>query len=511
MMTRRLLTAIAALPVLALPAEANPVSRDQVLAAVTQIRAMAEDLIASGEVPGFAIGVVHDDEVVWTGGFGVRRAGSADPIDADTVFQLASLSKPISATVIAALVGQDLLDWNSLIRDLDPAFVMHDPYATAQVTIRDMLGHLSGIPGSAGNDLEAIGFDRDTIMHRLRFVQPWVSLRGGYSYSNAAFTQGGLAAARAANADWETVAQQYLLEPLGMASSSFRYEDFQGHENAASLHVRWQEQWDPLVTRDPAPQAPAGSATSSVNDMTRWMRMVLANGSLDGKPVVKGAALAQAHAPLTWRGKNPITGATSFYGIGWAIELDRHGPIWAHAGAFSDGALTVVKLVPDSNIGIVVLSNGFPNAAPDALADSFLDLAIDGALARDYIGPWRDYYGGMFGPQIEAAKAKYATRPTPATSARPVEAYSGRYHNDYVGDAIVEAEGDRLVLVIGPGGKTRLPMTHFDRDMFTYFPDHEMPDRPSAISFALDHDGRARAITIENLDANDLGTLERVD
>lgn len=510
-MIRTILPVLAALPLLAFPAAADPLSRDQVQAAVTQTRVMADALIASDEVPGFAIGVVHNNEVVWTGGFGVSRAGSTDPVDADTVFQLASLSKPISATVVAALVGRKMLAWDSRIRDLDPGFVLYDPYPTAQVTIRDMLGHLSGIPGSAGNDLEAIGFDRDTIMHRLRYVRPWVSLRGGYSYSNAAFTQGGLAAARAAGTDWETLAQQYLFEPLGMNSSSFRYEDFQKHENAASLHVRWQGRWDPLVRRDPKPQAPAGSATSSVNDMTRWMRMVLAEGDLDGQPVIDTAALAQTHAPMTSRGKNPITGAESFYGIGWALESGSHGSIWAHAGAFSDGALTVVKLAPESNLGIVVLSNGFPNAAPDGLADSFLDLAIDGALSRDHIEPWRQYYGEMFAPQVEAAKAKYASPPSPPTSARPADAYIGHYHNDYVGDAFVEAEGEQLVLVVGPDGKTRLPMTHFDRDMFTYFPDHEMPDRPSLISFTLSHDGRAAAITIESLDANNLGTLGRAE
>jgi CubicO group peptidase (beta-lactamase class C family) len=491
---------------------AGPVPRERVEAAIARIDAMATELIAAGEVPGFAIGVVHDDEVVWTKGFGVRRVGAPETVDADTVFQLASMSKPISSTVVAALVGEKRLDWDSRVVDLDPGFALHDTYPTAEVTVGDMFSHRSGLPGGAGNDLEQIGFDRDTIMARLRLVAPWVSFRGGYAYSNAAFTEGGLAAAKATGEDWESVAEKNLFAPLGMKSSSFRYADFVGRDDAASLHVKWQGAWTPLVTRDPTPQAPAGGASSSVNDLTRWMRLELARGDFDGEPVIPADALAPTRVPRTGRGANPITGGESFYGLGWAIEIGRHGTIWQHAGAFSDGALTEVKLLPESQLGIVVLSNGFPNAAPDTLADSFVDLALDGELSQDYHAPWSAYYGGMFAPDVEAAKARYATPPDPATPALPAAAYEGRYRNAYVGEAVVEPDGNGgLILVLGPEGARRLPMTHFDRDLFTYFPDAEMPDRPSSLRFAIGADGRAETITIESLDANALGTLNRVD
>jgi CubicO group peptidase (beta-lactamase class C family) len=494
------------------PAHAGPVPRAQVDAAIKEIETMADDLIAAGAVPGFAIGVVHDDEVVWTKGFGVRRVGAPDPVDADTVFQLASMSKPISSTVIAALVGKGIVGWDDRIVEHDPGFALHDPYPTTEVTIRDMLDHRSGLPGSAGNDLETIGFDRDTIMHRLRLVPPWVSFRGGYSYSNAAFTEGGLAVAKAAGKDWESVAEEELFAPLGMVSTSFRYSDFRDRKDAAALHVRWQGAWTPLVTRDATAQAPAGGASSSVNDMTRWMRMELASGDFGGVSVIPADALAPTRMPQSARGKNPITGSESFYGIGWALEIGRHGTIWAHAGAFSNGALTVVKLAPESGLGIVILSNGFPNPAPDGIADSFLDLAIDGKLKQDYLEPWAVYYGRMFEPDIAAAKARFATPPDPANPALPATAYAGRYHNAYVGDAVVEAGAEgALTLRLGPDGMERLAMTHFDRDTFTYFPDVEMPDRPSAIRFAIGDDGRAETVTLESLDGNGLGTLARAD
>ena len=171
-----------------------------------------------------------------------------------------------------------------------------------------------------------------------------------------------------------------------------------------------------------------------------------------------------------------------------------------------------MKLAPERDLGIVILSNGFPNPVPDGLADSFLDLAMDGKLTKDYLTPWAAYYNGMFDPDIAAAKARFATPPDPATPGLPAAAYAGRYHNAYVGDAVVEAGADGVLTVrLGPDGKERLPMRHFDRDTFTYFPDVEMPDRPSAIRFAIGDAGRAETITLESLDANGLGTLARAD
>lgn len=129
-------------------AAAGPVPRAQVEAALPRIEAMAREIVASGGAPGLAIGVVHDDAVVWMAGFGLRRAGAPETVDPDTVFQLASMSKPLSATVVAALVGQGLVDWDDRIADLDPDFALHDPYPTAEVTVRDFFTHRSGLPGA---------------------------------------------------------------------------------------------------------------------------------------------------------------------------------------------------------------------------------------------------------------------------------------------------------------------------------------------------------------------------
>ena len=220
-------------------------------------------------------------------------------------------------------------------------------------------------------------------------------------------------------------------------------------------------------------------------------------------------ALAATHAPLMSRGKNAVTGADAFYGLGWVVEFGRHGLVWGHAGAFSVGARTLVTLYPEADLGIVVLANGFPTGAPEGIVDSFADLVFDGTIAQDYMTAWNAAFDGLFAPAIAAAAAAYAAPPTPPTAALPAAAYLGAYTNAYVGAAEIVADGEALTLVIGPDGAQRYPLTHFDRDLFLYYPDPETPTTPAELRFEIGPDGKATSLTAGALDSNGLGTLTR--
>ena len=494
---------------LSLPACAEPVEREKVLSAVEGIEAQAQSLVDQGAVPGLAVAVVHDDEVVYLGGFGMREAGKPETVDADTVFQLASMSKPISSTIVAALVGRGIVAWESRIADLDPRFQLHDPYPTAQVTLRDLFSHSSGLPGTAGDDLEDIGYDREQIMLRLRLVPPSSSFRAGYAYSNAGFTQGALAAARATGKSWEDVAQDEVYGPLGMTATSSRHADFAARTNRAALHIRADGQWAAEVPRQPDAQAPAGGVSSSVRDLAEWMRLELGHGSYAGRPLIDRAAIEATHVPLVSRGASPVSGAASFYGLGWNLEFGRHGLSWGHAGAFSTGARTLVTLYPDARLGIVVLCNAFPTGAPEGIADTFFDLVFEGSTSRDWVALWDETYRSLFDPAVAAAKETYGTPPQPPSPALAPEAYTGAYANDYVGAASVTEQDGTLVLTVGPQDARKYPLTHFDRDLFLYYPTPELPDLPASARFAIGPDGRATAVTAGSLDDSGLGTLTR--
>ncbi|RWC94720.1 MAG: serine hydrolase [Mesorhizobium sp.] len=506
----RIWAAIAVMALLPCAASADPITPERIAASLPKLEALAEAAVTDGAVPGLAIAVVHGDEVIFLKGFGHREAGRPEAVDADTVFQIASLSKPVSATVVAALVSDGAVSWNSKIADLDPAFRLAEPYPTSELTIRDLFSHRSGLPGTAGDDLEDIGYDRAEILRRLRFVPPSSSFRAGYSYSNFGLTEGAVAAAMPTGKSWEEVAEEKLYRPLGMASTSSRHADFVKHANRAALHVRVDGAWAAKIRRDPDAQAPAGGVSSTARDLAQWVRLLLGDGVYAGKTLIAADALDQTHVPLMTRGKNPVSGGESFYGLGWNVEFGRHGLSWGHAGAFSVGARTVVTIFPKEKLGIVILANAFPTGVPEGLSDSFADLAFDGSVEKDWVKAWDAIYSGMFGPVVEAAKATFAVPPSPSRPARPASAYAGRYANDFIGEADVSSAGDSLVLKVGPADARSYSLTHFDNDLFLTYPDAEMPDRPTGVSFAVGPDGKASAITIGFLDDNHLGTLRRV-
>ncbi len=167
------------------PVEAAETKTDKVKVAVAELDKLITQAMETSGVPGLSIAVVHKDQVVFLKGYGVREAGKEDKVDPDTVFQLASLSKPIASTVLASMVSDGLINWNSRVIDLDPAFRLTDPWVTREVTLGDLLSHRSGLPAYAGDDLADLGYDRTEVLHRLRYLKPASSLRTTYAYATS--------------------------------------------------------------------------------------------------------------------------------------------------------------------------------------------------------------------------------------------------------------------------------------------------------------------------------------
>src|SRR6266481_9566517 len=292
--------------------EKSPVTSEQVNRAIQELEKLAQKQIQENALPGLAIAVVFQDKIVYAKGFGVRDTSAKAPIDADTVFQLASLSKPIGSTMVAELVGEGKITWDSKLSVLDPTFSMFDPWVSREVTIRDMYAHRSGLPEHAGDLLEDLGFRRAEILRRLRYQHPGSSFRSHYAYTNFGMTEGGIAAAKAYELEWEEAAKQKLYNSLGMTSTSSRYADFVARRNKALGHVLVDGKWVQKFKRDPDAQSPTGGVSSSVNDVAKWIRLQLADGKFDGKQIVSEKPLAETHHPHMLTAFNPFTNMPSF-------------------------------------------------------------------------------------------------------------------------------------------------------------------------------------------------------
>lgn len=483
-----------------------------IASAIHKVDGLATTLQEETEIPGLAVAVVHDGEIVFAKGYGVREVGRPEPVDADTVFQLASVSKPIGATVIAQEVGRGTLTWDTPIVTHLPDFALADPYVTANVTVADMYSHRSGLPDHAGDLLEDLGYDRASVLSKLKY-EPLNPFRAIYNYTNFGITAGAESVARAAGVPWETLSQRDIYGPLGMTNTSSTFADFQANPNHAAGHVLVDGEYEAKYVREPDAESPAGGVSSSVTDVATWLAMVLNEGkTADGTPLIDPAALNAALTPHMRAVAGSAIGPTildraGFYGYGFNVGNDAAGRVRiGHSGAFGLGAGTTFLGIPDLDLGIVVLTNAAPIGAAEALSQEFADIAEFGSIQHD----WRPLYAAAFAPGSAPAGALAGqTPPANPAPASPNSVYVGTYQNDYVGPATVSESGAGLVLALGPQGQ-QFPLTHWDGQVFTMVPTGEnAPDGSiSAVTFDVTGD-TASAMTIEFYDKEGLGVFRR--
>ncbi len=483
--------------------------------AVQLLDNLAQKQIDDKAVVGLAVCVVYKDKCIFSKGYGLRDVGKDAKVDADTVFQLASVSKPVGATVVAGLVGDGKVRWDSKISDLDPSFQMYDDYVTREVTIRDMYAHRSGLPDHAGDLLEDMGYDRQQVLHRLRYQKPDSSFRSHYAYTNFGLTEGAVAAARTylpgeskTKMDWELVSDERLYKPLGMTSTSSRHSDFIARSNRALNHVFVDGKWVQKYDRQPDPQSPAGGVSSSVNDLAKWLRLRLAKGRFDGKQVIDEKALAETEAPQMFTHFSPLDGAPGFYGLGMNVNYDHEGRLrLSHSGAFALGAATSISLVPSEQVGVVVLSNCYPIGIAESLTTSFTDQALYGKQTQD----WFALYKKVFSDPATLGLDKtfdYSKPPKAPSAALKNSAYLGTYSNDLYGSVSVNGNAEGLSFTFGPN-KLTFPLKHYDRDTFTFRPPGENSPGLSGVTFTIGAGGEATSLVVEYLNENGQGVFPR--
>ena len=490
-----------------LAGSAVPIPPGQVDQAVAGLDGIVTEALQRSGVPGAAVAVVHNGAVVYSKGFGVRRVGSPQPVDQNTIFQLASVSKPIGATAIARAVGQGKLSWDDPIVKHLPGFRLKSRTTSRQVTIADVYSHRSGLPGHIGDKLETqFGYGRGEILRRLRYV-PLAPLRAEYAYTNFGLTAGGAAAARAAGLSWAEFVRRTLYRPLGMRSSSSRFADFARAPNHATTHQQVGGRWQVGLVRTPDPQSPAGGVSSNVVDLARWMRLLLDEGSFGGSQFLAPGAFAEMWTPHTFLGPPKTPDArTTLSGLGIDIATDSTGRVrYTHSGAFVSGASTEVTMIPAENLGIAVLTNGQPVGVPESITQTFMDLAELGAVQRD----WYGVYNPAISAQLYTNPSVLAGRQPPARPRRAHRrsAYIGRYTNGYAGPIRVTTRRGRLTLLLGPRGRA-FPLTSWGGNTFSYLPTGEDSTGISAVKFGFKRGGRrAATVTLEDLDP--VGTLRR--
>lgn len=454
-------------------------------------------------VPGVAVAVVKDDEVVYLGGHGVRHVGKPGKVDENTIFQLASVSKTFTAASLGVLVDEGKLGWDDTVVSHLPSFGLYDPYATTNATVRDLLAHRTGLPAFTGDLLGEMGYDREEVLARARYLTPQGTFRETANYSNVGFLTAGMVAEEVAGSAWEEVVRARLFGPLGMTRSGFGRASLEGTNVSANHANRPGEAVRAVAPADSDVFTPAGGVTSTAHDLARWMQMLLAEGQFNDTRVLQAATVQEMFTPAmasapSFSETAPIGADTGFdYTLGWATYYYKGHKVMEKGGALS-GVRTVVVLVPDQKLGVAVLANSNLTMLPEAVRAHVLE-AFLGASGRDLQSEIKAQHAALFSGFF--APPEPTTNPGKPT--RPLAAYTGVFENDLYGSFTVLQNDKGLVMKAGPAcheGSLR----HDSYDTF----DLKWPGEatlPEPLTFTLDTSGQAASFQTEGY-----GTFARV-
>jgi CubicO group peptidase (beta-lactamase class C family) len=460
--------------------------------------AYVERAMREWQMPGLAVAVVKNDSVVFARGYGVREIGRQERVDEHTVFAIASTTKAMTAATLGMLVDEGKLKWDDPAAQHLRGFQLSDPYVTRELTVRDLLSHRSGLP--RGDLLWwASPYTRAEVLQRVRHLQPDRSFRAQYGYQNIMFLAAGELLGEVAGRSWDDFMAERLFRPLGMTRSSTSVRTLQGMENLATPHERIENEVRPIPWRSYDNLGAAGSVNSSVHDMAQWVRLNLARGEYRGQRLLSDSVVKEMQTPQTVIRADTLAERlyphTHFraYGLGWSLQ-DYRGHKMVHHGGALDGMRTHVAMIPQENLGVVVIANMEPTNLHVALVYRILDAYL-GAPAHDWSGDLLAVANRQRREAEQRQDSIARARVAGTSPSLPLESYAGSYSGEIYGEMQVAREDGRLVLRFGPSWAGELEHWHYDTFRVTW---RDPSMGRSFVTFGLNAAARVDRMQIEN-------------
>ena len=464
------------------------------------------------DVPGMAIAVVQGGKIVHARGYGVRRLGGSEPVDADTIFPTGSTGKAVTAAALAILVDDGKLGWDDRIIDHLPDFRMHDAWVTREMTVRDLLVHRSGLGLGAGDLLfvPRSSRSRAEIVRALRHIKPATSFRSNYAYDNILYIVAGELVEAASGQSWESFVRDRIFKPLGMTTAVSDEKDRFSTANRVQPHARLDPRVRGLGPQQMLPEreglgqvgAPAGGLSWSAQDFARWMQAQLAQGkAADGKRVWSEAsarAMWTPQVPIAIQAyPAPITDMTpqfSSYALGWNVQDYRGTKVIQHGGAVL-GVQAFVVLVPGRDTGIALMINSEDTGVMRALGYELLDHAL-GFAPRDWVAAFDAWNTQRLAGGVAALEAAGKQAQAKSRHALPLAGYAGAYADAWYGPIAVSHAGGTLRIDFRQTPNMAGTLSHWQYDTFRV--DWDDPGiEPAYATFSLDAEGKVARITMK--------------
>jgi CubicO group peptidase (beta-lactamase class C family) len=456
------------------------------------------------KVPGFALAIVKDDRIVFVKGYGVRELGKPEPVDKDTLFAIASNTKAFTTAALATLVDEGKLKWDDPVTKYLPWFQLYDPYVTREMTVRDLLSHRSGLATFGGDLLwYETTYPRQEVIRRVRYLRPTYGFRSHYGYQNIMFLTAGEIIPAVTGESWDDYVKERFFTPLGMTRTNTTFKQLTSSQNVATPHNEFEGRVRVIHYSNVDSAGGAATINSSAAEMAQWIRLQLGRGTYEGRKIF-GADRSRE----MWTPNTVVSGVSesaekfnptvhfNLYGMGWFLSDYRGRKVVTHSGGL-DGMTSRVALLPEENLGVVILTNS------ETPLQSFLWYKVfdvfTGAAPRD----WSAEYMA----RVKAARERDAAEAKKIEDARvpnthpslPLSSYAGTYGGAMYGDARVTEENGHLVvrLLPSPNYVGDLEHWHFDTFRLKWRESVVYPYPRGFLTFTLDPQGKVSEMKID--------------
>lgn len=397
-------------------------------------------------IPGLALVIVKDGQVVYRKGFGVKDITTKAPVDENTLFLIASNTKLFTGTALANLANNSKLSLDDKVTKYFPDYQLYDKAATELVTIRDLLSHRIGTKTFQGDfTFWNSSLSRRDIMNRMRLLKPIGLFRQGYGYCNSCFLTAGEVIPVVTGQSWENYVQDSLVAPIGMSQTIVLSNNLEKRQNIAAPYTNNfvgnltrvpYDQWDNL--------GPAASMASNVVDLTKWLRFQLDSGKVDGRQVIPWRVL-QATRSMNSVVASRGSGPTHFVGYGLGLFMkDYYGKMMYYHSGGAAGMISEVSFLPEIGLGLAILTNNDNHGFLGPLETQI----VDAYLGRPYVNRSAQLLPG-FRQEMKAQREEITTWEKRAASTKApanLTAYAGTYENKLYGKMTASAKDNKLYL-----------------------------------------------------------------
>lgn len=476
------------------------------------------------DVPGVGVAIVKDGETVLTKGYGVKRLGQPDPVDENTIFSIASNSKAFAATSLALLVEQGKLNWEDRVIKHLPWFEMSDDYVTQNLTVRDLLVHHSGLPAYANDMLNfpPAQMTRKELLMKLKDVPLVHDFRSVYAYDNILYLAAGEVVEAVSGMEWEEFVEKRIFAPLGMKNSISRFSTMRDQPNIAWAHarrggsVRVMDTFFDLNIGDSG--NPAGGVVTSAADMAKWIKMHLDSGRIDDqRRLFDPGTTTQLWRPVVTM---PISKEPEWlkpaqkhyygYALGFRTYDYRGYQVVGHGGLLT-GFVSQIALLPQLDLGVVVLTNQLSTGAYWSIIHHILDYYME-AESFDWIAGYKRSWDSSNARSDSLAKVRVEIQPDPnLPRSLPISDYAGAYSDPFIGRMVITEQGENsLHLSFAKARFYNGTLEHFHGDLFRLvYDDPNRGDGPF-LSFTLNADKSIREARFVSEKAGGGSSLDRI-